>query len=115
MRRGRTSSSFSDFFRRRPLVLAGPALVSIEPSSMADDKMASKGNDSLTRRDVLKGAAALAATGAGASLGCDTADAPSPAIESTGPLTGGGRLAILGGGASGIATAYFLAGSFDID
>src|SRR5579872_3838016 len=82
---------------------------------MADDKLASKGKDSLTRRDVLKGAAALAATGAGASLGCDAADAQAPSADAIGPLTGGNRLAIIGGGAGGIAAAYFLAGSFDVE
>jgi predicted NAD/FAD-binding protein len=63
---------------------------------------------SLTRREVLKRAAAAGALGAGASLltrGASAADADqSPE-----------RVAIIGAGAGGVAAAYFLAGTFDVD
>jgi predicted NAD/FAD-binding protein len=53
---------------------------------------------SLTRRDALKGAVGLAA------LGVMPASA-----------AGRARVAIIGAGAGGVAAAYFLAGSFDVD
>jgi predicted NAD/FAD-binding protein len=53
---------------------------------------------SLTRRDAIKGAVGLAALGA------------MPAVASGRP-----RVAIIGAGAGGVAAAYFLAGSFDVD
>jgi uncharacterized protein len=55
---------------------------------------------SLTRRDALKGAVGLAA------LGALPADAAGSGRE---------RVAIIGAGAGGVAAAYFLAGSFDVD
>jgi len=54
---------------------------------------------SLTRRDALKGAVGLAALGA----------LPAGAAERR------ERVAIVGAGAGGVAAAYFLAGSFDVD
>jgi predicted NAD/FAD-binding protein len=59
---------------------------------------------SLTRRDALKGAVGLAALGAW----------PAGAAGS-GPRSGRERVAIIGAGAGGVAAAYFLAGSFDVD
>ena len=56
---------------------------------------------SITRRDALKGAVGLAALGA------------VPAGAAARP--GRERVAIIGGGAGGVAAAYFLAGSFDVD
>jgi uncharacterized protein len=73
----------------------------------------------MTRREVVKGAVALATLGAGSVLaGRDpAADAALPAGRA-----GSGRarsprhnLAIIGAGAGGLAAAYFLAGTFDID
>ena len=52
---------------------------------------------SMTRRDALKGAAGLAALGVRP------------------PRSGRDRVAIIGGGAGGVAAAYFLAGSLDVD
>ena len=60
---------------------------------------------SVTRRDALKGAVGLAALGA----------LPASAAGSGGPRSGRERVAIIGGGAGGVAAAYFLAGSFDVD
>ena len=59
---------------------------------------------SITRRDALKGAVGLAALGA----------LPARAAGS-GPKSGPDRVAIIGAGAGGVAAAYFLAGSFDVD
>ena len=55
----------------------------------------------MTRRDALKGAVGLAALGA----------LPAGAAARSGRE----RVAIIGGGAGGVAAAYFLAGSFDVD
>ena len=52
---------------------------------------------SMTRRDALKGAVGLATLGVRP------------------PRSGRDRVAIIGGGAGGVAAAYFLAGSFDVD
>src|SRR5262245_42118770 len=60
---------------------------------------------SLTRRDVLKGAAGLATIGA----------LPAGAAGSERSWPGRERVAIIGAGAGGVAAAYFLAGSFDVD
>ena len=60
---------------------------------------------SLTRRDVVKGAVGLAALGA----------LPAGAAGSGRPRSGRERVAIIGAGAGGVAAAYFLAGSFDVD
>jgi uncharacterized protein len=57
----------------------------------------------LTRRDAIKGAVGLAALGA---LPAGAAGRPRPGRE---------RVAIVGAGAGGVAAAYFLAGSFDVD
>ena len=59
----------------------------------------------MTRRDALKGAVGLAALGA----------LPASAAGSGGPRSRRERVAIIGGGAGGVAAAYFLAGSFDVD
>ena len=57
----------------------------------------------MTRRDALKGAVSLAALGA----------LPASAVASGRPKRE--RVAIIGAGAGGVAAAYFLAGSFDVD
>ena len=57
----------------------------------------------MTRRDALKGAVGLAALGA------------LPAGVAGGSTSGRERVAIIGAGAGGVAAAYFLAGSFDVD
>ena len=59
----------------------------------------------MTRRDALKGAVGLAALGA----------LPAGAAGSGRPRPGRERVAIIGAGAGGVAAAYFLAGSFDVD
>jgi len=59
----------------------------------------------MTRRDALKGAAGLATLGA----------LPASASGSGRPRSGRERVAIIGAGAGGVAAAYFLAGSFDVD
>ena len=55
---------------------------------------------SLTRRDAIKGAAGLAALAA---------------LPASAAGNGRERVAIIGAGAGGVAAAYFLAGSFDVD
>src|SRR3954451_5154072 len=60
---------------------------------------------SMTRRDALKGAVGLAALGA----------LPAGAAGSGRAESGRERVAIVGAGAGGVAAAYFLAGSFDVD
>jgi predicted NAD/FAD-binding protein len=57
----------------------------------------------LTRREMLKGAVGLGALGAGATLAA-------PALAA-----GRNRVAVIGAGAGGVAAAYFLAGSCDVD
>jgi uncharacterized protein len=72
----------------------------------------------MTRREVVKSAVALATLGAGSVLlGRDPAADASPAGRA-----GRGRsrpprhnIAIIGAGAGGVAAAYFLAGTFDVD
>ena len=59
----------------------------------------------MTRRDALKGAVGLATLGA----------LPAGAAGSGRPRSGRERVAIIGAGAGGVAAAYFLAGSFDVD
>ena len=74
---------------------------------------------SLTRRDFVKDAVALAALGTGSGLiGRDVAAAAAAPAKRTG--RGGARsdrrrVAIIGAGAGGIAAAYFLAGTHDVD
>ena len=58
---------------------------------------------SITRRDVVKGAVGLATLGA------------LPASAAGNGRSGRERVAIIGGGTGGVAAAYFLAGSFDVD
>ncbi len=60
---------------------------------------------SMTRRDVVKGAVGLATVGA----------LPAGAAGAGRARSGRGRVAIIGAGAGGVAAAYFLAGSFDVD
>ncbi len=73
----------------------------------------------MTRRDVLKGGAvALATLGAGPVLaGRDVAAAAASPAQRTGgaPTSDRDRVAIIGAGAGGVAAAYFLAGSLDVD
>jgi predicted NAD/FAD-binding protein len=72
----------------------------------------------MTRREVVKGAVAWATLGAGAALvGRDAAAAAAPASLSTNarPRPEGHRVAIIGAGAGGVAAAYFLADTLDID
>ena len=59
----------------------------------------------MTRRDVLQGAVGLATLGA----------LPAGAAGNGEPPSGRERVAIIGAGAGGVAAAYFLAGSFDVD
>ena len=59
----------------------------------------------MTRRDALKGAVGLATLGA----------LPASAAGSGRARSGRERVAIIGAGAGGVAAAYFLAGSFDVD
>lgn len=73
---------------------------------------------SLTRRDVVKGAVALATLGAGSVLaGRDpAAAAASPARpESGGARSHRHRVATVGAGAGGVAAAYILADTLDVD
>jgi predicted NAD/FAD-binding protein len=58
----------------------------------------------LTRRDVIKGAVGLGALGAGAVLAPPTLGAAKR-----------DRVAVIGAGAGGVAAAYFLAGTYDVD
>jgi uncharacterized protein len=73
---------------------------------------------SLTRRDVVKGAVALATFGAGSVLaGRDaTAVAASPPNRTAAaPRSDPGRVAIIGAGTGGVAAAYFLSGVRAVD
>ena len=76
-------------------------------------------SSSLTRRDVVKGALALATLGAGSVLaGREVAEA---AVSDArrggrgGPRSDRDRVAIIGAGAGGVAAGYFLAGSLEVD
>jgi predicted NAD/FAD-binding protein len=74
---------------------------------------------SFTRRDVVKGAVALAALGGGSLLaGPDTAAASTSAAEhawASRRKSGRHRVAIIGAGAGGVAAAYFLADNHKVD
>jgi uncharacterized protein len=74
---------------------------------------------SITRRDVLKGAAGLATLGAGSALaGRNVPATAALAADATGSGASTAereRVAIIGAGAGGVAAAYFLAGTFDVD
>jgi uncharacterized protein len=74
---------------------------------------------SLTRRDVVKGAVALAALGAGSVLtGRDVAAAAASPAKRTGrgeARSDRHRVAIIGAGAGGVAAAYFLGGTLDVE
>ncbi len=77
----------------------------------------SRSTSSLTRRDVVKGAVALATLGAGSVLaGRDVAAAAaSPARTRGGSRSGRHRVAIIGAGTGGVAAAYFLSGAHEVD
>ncbi len=74
-------------------------------------------SSSLTRRDVLKGAVALATLGAGSTLaGRDVAVAAASATRTAGgSRSDRDRVAIIGAGTGGVAAAYFLAGTHEVD
>ncbi|HEX3696631.1 MAG TPA: FAD-dependent oxidoreductase [Polyangia bacterium] len=85
---------------------------------MASKKSSPQVEVPITRREVLKGAAALAAAGAGTALGCDAGsggDLPTGGVGVGDNLSTAGRVAIVGGGAGGIAAAYFLSGTVGVD
>ena len=73
----------------------------------------------MTRRDVVKRALAMAALGAGSTfLGHEPAPAaglPAGRAASGGRTPNRRRVAIIGAGAGGVAAAYFLADSHDVD
>jgi len=72
----------------------------------------------MTRRDVVKGALALATLGTGSVLaGRDAAAAAASPANRTGggPRSDRDRVAIIGAGAGGVAAAYFLAGTLDVE
>src|SRR5690348_15271045 len=71
---------------------------------------------SMTRRDVVKGAVALATLGAGSVLaGHDDAAVAAPANRAGNGRSGRHGVAIIGAGAGGVAAAYFLAGTHKVD
>jgi predicted NAD/FAD-binding protein len=73
---------------------------------------------SVTRRDVVKRAVALATLGAGSVLaGRDVAAAAAARANRTGGGSRSGRhcVAVIGAGAGGVAAAYFLSGSLEVD
>jgi predicted NAD/FAD-binding protein len=82
-------------------------------------KERSRLSSSITRRDVVKGAVALATLGAGSVLvGRDVAAAAASHARRAGrggPRSDRDRVAIIGAGAGGVAAAYFLAGSLEVD
>jgi NADPH-dependent 2,4-dienoyl-CoA reductase/sulfur reductase-like enzyme len=69
-------------------------------------------SSSLTRRDALRSAASVGAAGV---LGCGSAGTPADADQVHMQASGRPRVAIVGAGAGGIAAAYFLAGTCDVD
>ncbi len=78
----------------------------------------SKSSSSVTRRDVVKGAVALAAFGADSVLagrGAAAAAGPANRTGRRGPGSDRHRVAIIGAGAGGVAAAYFLAGTHHVD
>jgi predicted NAD/FAD-binding protein len=79
----------------------------------------SQSSSSLTRREAIKGAVALATLGAGSMLeGRDPAAAAASPARRTGsakPSPGRQRVAIIGAGAGGVAAAYFLGDTHDVD
>lgn len=89
-------------------------------SKRTGSKNPNKKKKPLSRREVLKGAAALAAAGAGTSLGCGDGSRADIDVSAGGTgvgdaLSAGDRVAIVGGGAGGIAAGYFLAGTVSVD
>src|SRR6202035_281716 len=74
---------------------------------------------SLTRRDVIRGAVALATLGAGSALaGHEAAPAVASPVSRTRngrSRSGRNRLAVIGAGAGGVAAAYFLADALEVD
>jgi predicted NAD/FAD-binding protein len=76
---------------------------------------ASGGQSPITRRDAVKGAVALATLGARSLLaGPDVAAAASAPARCRPRLTRP-RVAVIGAGTGGVAVAYFLAGTHDVD
>jgi uncharacterized protein len=73
----------------------------------------------VTRREVVKGAVALAMLGAGSVLGGREGDAaaasPARRTGEGGHRSGRHRVAIIGAGTGGVAAAYFLADTLDVD
>jgi uncharacterized protein len=73
-------------------------------------------SSSLTRRDVVKSAVALATLGTGSVLaGRDPAAVAASPARRAGKGGVRHRVAIIGAGAGGVAAAHFLAGSLDVD
>jgi predicted NAD/FAD-binding protein len=79
----------------------------------------SRSSSSITRRDVIKGAVGLATLGSGMVLDGRNvaAGAASPAARAggAGRTRGRHRVAIIGAGAGGVAAAYFLGASHDVE
>ena len=79
----------------------------------------SRSPSAITRRDVIKGAVALAALGAGSVLegrnAAPAAASPAGRAASAKRSSGRHRVAIIGAGAGGVAAAYFLGGTHDVD
>jgi predicted NAD/FAD-binding protein len=72
----------------------------------------------MTRREAIKGAVALATVGAGSMLKGGAAAAASSPARHTGrarPYSSRHRVAIIGAGTGGVAGAYFLGGTHDVD
>jgi uncharacterized protein len=76
-------------------------------------------SSSITRRDAIKGAVAMAALGTGSLLASHdaAAAAPFPArrTASVSPSSSRARVAVIGAGAGGVAAAYFLDGAHDVE
>jgi predicted NAD/FAD-binding protein len=70
---------------------------------------------SLTRREVVKGAAALATLGVLGGGAASAAASPARRARVAGPTSARHRVAIIGAGAGGVAAAYFLAGTHRVD
>jgi uncharacterized protein len=76
----------------------------------------SQSSSSITRREAIKGAVALATLGAGSILERrDAAASPARRTASAQPTPGRHRVAIIGAGAGGVAAAYFLGATHDVD
>src|SRR6185369_16855872 len=85
------------------------AMKKIRSSSSSSSKK------SFTRRGALKGAAKLASFAA-VGTGCGSAGISADGLDqNAGNVGGRKRVAVVGGGAGGIATAYFLEGVCDVE